>query len=288
MDATGYPTNCKTIAISNGSGFGEKYPFSPADQIIHWTYPGGIFDPDINSDVYALPETLNTVFYGEISLFVTIDSATVNTYHPLSFDNAPGGGRATFLQLYTNIPPDQISGDDYCTQTNHCFVPTVSALGIPIEHIETNLASHAELTALSPFDEIHYAINNEPHVQINARNKRWIMRAVLEDQDTDGDGYDDYQEYLLGTAYDSADSQLNVYAIIEVFLVDSMAILSWNAFPNSQYEVWFATALGDPWQLLETILPTVEPDITREYLIDTAEPSGFFKIVATPVDPVAD
>ncbi|RKX46221.1 MAG: hypothetical protein DRP64_03500, partial [Verrucomicrobia bacterium] len=158
MDATGYPTNCKTIAISNGSGFGEKYPFSPADQIIHWTYPGGIFDPDINSDVYALPETLNTIFYGEISLFVTIDSATVNTYHPLSFDNAPGGGRATFLQLYTNIPPDQISGDDYCTQTNHCFVPTVSALGIPIEHIETNLASHAELTALSPFDEIHYAI----------------------------------------------------------------------------------------------------------------------------------
>jgi len=178
LETMGYPTNCKTIAISNGSGFGEKYPFAPGEHIIHWTEYGGLFDPDINSDVYALPETLNTVFYGEITLFIPIDSATVNAYHPLSLDNAPGGGRATFLQLYTNIPPGQISGDDYCTQTNHCFVPTVSSLGIPIEHIETNLASHAELTALSPFDEIHYAINNEPHVQINVRNKRWVSAGL--------------------------------------------------------------------------------------------------------------
>jgi len=76
--------------------------------------------------------------------------------------------------------------------------------------------------------------------------------------------------------------------VIEVFLIDSTATLSWNAFPNTQYEVWFAATLGDPWHLLETILPTVEPDIAREYLIDTAEPSGFFKIVATLIDPVAD
>jgi len=283
MNAAGYPTNCKTIAISNGSGFGEKLPFSPGEKIINWTDSGL---PSIASEVFALPLTLAEVFTGEVRFFIPIDSATVNSYYPLSLDNAPGGYRGTFYQLYSNLTP--IDGDDYCTQTNHCFIPTVSALGIPIEHIETNLASHAELTALSPFDEIHYAINNEPHVQINVRNKRWVMRGVLEGQDTDGDGYDDYQEYLLGTAYDSPDSLLEIFAIIEVFLIDSTAVLSWNAFPNTQYEVWFAAALGDPWQLLETILPTVEPDITREYLIDTAEPSGFFKIVATPVDPVTD
>lgn len=288
LDAAGYPTNCKTIAISNGSGLGEHYPFAPGDLIIHWTYPGDLFDPDIESDVYALPQTLATVFSAEIWLLVPLDSAEVNTYHPLSLDNAPGGGRGTFLQLYTNIPPDQVSSDDYLTTTNHCFIPTVSSLGIPIEHIATNLSSHAELTALSPFDEIHYAIHNEPHVEINARNKRWVMRAVLEDHDTDGDGYDDYQEYLLGTAYDSADSLLDVYVIIEVFLMDGEAHLSWNAYPNTQYEVWFAAELGEPWQPLETILPTLDPDIAREYLIDTEAPSGFFKIVATPVDPVTD
>jgi len=287
LETVGYPANCKTIAISNGSGFGEKYPFAPEDHIIHWTGESGVFD--VNADIYALPQTSATVFRGAIKLSIfTIDSTTVNAYNPLSFDNAPGGGRTTFLQLYTNIPPDQISGDDYCSQTNHCFVPTVSALGIPIGNLESNLASHAELAALSPFDEIHYAVNNEPHVQINARNKRWLVRAFLEGRDTDGDGYDDYQEYLLGTAYDVADSLLEVLAVIEVFLVDGTAVLSWNAFPNTQYEVWYSAALGDPWQLLETVLPTVEASIAREYLIDTAAPSGFFKIVAAPVDPVSD
>ena len=92
----------------------------------------------------------------------------------------------------------------------------------------------------------------------------------------------------MGTAYDSPDSLLGVYVVIEVFLIDSTAVLSWNAFPNTQYEVWFVFELGEPWQLLETIPPTLDPDITREYLIDTAEPSGFFKIVATPIDPDTD
>lgn len=288
MSTIGYPTNCKTIAISNGSGFGEKQPFAPGEKIINWTDGGGLFEQTIDSEVFALPQTIAPVFKGDIRFIFPIASTTVNSYHPLPLDNAPGGERSTFYQLFTNIPPDQISGDDYCAYTNHCFIPTVSALGIPIEHIATNLASHAELTALSPFDEIHYGIANEPHVEINARNKRWVMRAVLEDHDTDGDGYDDYQEYLLGTAYDSADSLLGIYAILEVVLIDSIANLSWNAFPNTQYEAWYAAALGEPWSLLETIPPTTDSDIIREYLIDTEAPSGFFKIIGTPVDPVDD
>ncbi|MEN8255201.1 MAG: hypothetical protein ABFR33_07000 [Verrucomicrobiota bacterium] len=293
MNLAGYPTNCKTIAISNGSGFGEKLPFEPGDLILHWYHYVWFIGPDLDVDIHALPQSTNTasiVYSGKFKSILgsaSPNEKTVDTYHPLSFDNAPGGYRGTFLQVYTNLPYTG-DGNDALNTTNHCFVPTVSSLGIPIEHIETNLASHAELTALSPFDEIHYAVNNEPHVQINAGNKRWVMRAVLEDQDSDGDGYDDYLEYLLGTAYDSADSLLGVYAVIEVFLIDSKAVLTWNAYPNTQYEVWFAAALGDSWQLLETILPTLDPEITREYLIDTEEPSGFFKIVATPVDPVTD
>lgn len=292
MNTAGYPTNCKTIAISNGSGYGEKLPFAPGQLIMHWYHDGPwIIGPDVDADVYALPQSTNTasiVFYGKFtSILGSVGAKTVDSYYPLSLDNAPGGYRSTFHQVYTNLPYTG-DGNDALTATNHCFIPTVSALGISIEHIETNLASHTELIALSPFDEIHYAINNEPHVEINVRNKRWVLRAVLEDQDTDGDGYDDYEEYLLGTGYDSANSLLGVYAVIEVFLIDSMAGLSWNAFPNTQYEVWFVGALGDPWQLLETILPTVEPDITREYLIETEESAGFFKIVAMPVDPVSD
>jgi hypothetical protein len=288
MNAAGYPTSCKGIAISNGSGFGDTLPFNPGDQIIHWT-DSGFLKPTINVNVYALPRTSSTVFSGSIYFpFIINESTTVNSYHPLSFDNAPGGTRSTFLDLFTNIPPDQISGDDYLTQTNHCFIPTVSALGIPIENLESNLSANAALLALSPFDEIHYAVSNEAHVEINARNKRWIVRAILENHDTDDDGYDDYEEYLIGTAYDSPDSTLMIHAILEVALVDGTAVLSWNAYSNTQYAVSYSEALGDPWQPIETIAPTNAPAIARAYLLDTEAPSGFFKITGTPIDPVTD
>jgi hypothetical protein len=111
---------------------------------------------------------------------------------------------------------------------------------------------------------------------------------VLEEHDTDGDGYDDYEEYLVGTAYDSAASFPGVYAVIQVRLVGSVAELSWDTLPNAQYEVAYADELGDPWQPLETIPPAAGPAITREYLIDSGSPSGFFRIIVVPLDPVTD
>jgi hypothetical protein len=295
MNAAGYPANCKSIAICNGSGYGEHLAFNPGDLIIHWYHDEPIFlGPDIDADMYALPrsdDTAETVYYGRFTSLLGSASPnpkTVSSYHPLSLDNAPGGYRSSFYQVFTNLPSEYIDGDDYLTATNHCFIPTVSALGIPIDNLESNLSTHTDLLALSPFDEIHFGVTNEPHVQINARNKRWILRAVLEEHDTDGDGYDDYEEYLVGTAYDSAASFPGVYAVIQVRLVGSVAELSWDTLPNAQYEVAYADELGDPWQPLETIPPAAGPAITREYLIDSGSPSGFFRIIVVPLDPVTD
>jgi hypothetical protein len=289
LDAAGYPANCKTIAISNGSGFGEKFQFSPGEKIIHWTDSGGFFDPSINADIHALPRTSATVFSGLIKLsFITVDSATVNAYHPLSFDNAPGGGRPTFIDVYTNIPPDQISSDDYCSTTNHCFIPTVSALGIPLENLESNLSTHAEIIALSPFDEIHYAVTNERHVEINARNKRWLMRAVLEGHDSDSDGWDDYQEYLVGTAYDSAASQLAIELAMDAQPSNSSLRIAWAAYPNTRYHIWHTEELGLPWVRIDTVPPTDLAGITNKYEFTTAEAAGFFAVSGDPVDPVLD
>ena len=288
MAATGYPTNCKSIAISNGSGFGDKQPFSPGEKIINWTDSGGFFEPSIASEVFALPTTPGTVFTGEISLIIPIDSATVNAYHPLSFDNAPGGARSTFLQLFTNIPPDQISADDYCNYTNHCFIPTVSALGIPIGNLESNLAANAALTDLSPFDEIHYATNNEDHVEINLRNKRWLMRAALESHDTDSDGLDDYEEYLIGTDYDSAASRLTIELTVGAVPYSNMVEVAWAAYPNTQYDVWFADEPGAPWIQIDTIAPTGLAGITNLYEFPTTGSAGFFAVSGEPIDPVTD
>ncbi len=293
MNAVGYPTDCKTIAISNGSGFGEKLPFNPGELIIHWDYNGGGFlDPNIDADVYALPLSPNTpatVFYGRFQVVLYGRAPkTVASYSPLALDNAPGGYRPTYFELFANLPPGYIDGDDYCSQTNHCFVPTVSALGIPIANLESNLASQADLLALSPFDEIHYADQNEAHVEINPRNKRWLIRALLEGYDTDGDGFDDYQEFLMGTGYDAPDSALEVNATVELQPGGDRVLLSWALFPNVQYEVWFTGALDQPWQLLETLPPSADPAAAREYEIDAEAPAGFFLVVAAPADPVTD
>lgn len=287
LNSIGYPTNSKSIAISNGSGFGEKQPFTPGEKIINWTDSGGLFTPSIESEVFALPQTPGTVFSGEVRLIIPIDSATVNAHHPLPLDNAPGGARATFLQLFTNIPPDQISGDDYCNYTNHCFIPTVSALGIPLENIESNLATHVELLELSPFDEIHFATNNEEHVEINPRNKRWIMRSILEGYDTDSDGFDDYREFLLGTAHDSADDRLQIE--LDIMTYSNMLSVAWNTYPNTKYSIWYSPELGAAWSLIDSVEPVSASGIvTNLYLNPSSSVSGFVLITGEPIDPVTD
>ena len=292
MSVAGYPTNCKSIAISNGSGYGEKLPLNPGQLVFHWFNDGPfLFGPDLDADIYALPQSANTadiVFRGIFtSILGSVAEGQTDSCHPLPLDNAPGGYRSTFLQVYTNLPYTG-DGDDLLTATNHCFIPTVSALGIPIENIESNLSVHADLLALSPFDEVHFGLANEEHVEINPRNKRWIMRAALEERDSDGDGYDDYEEYLLGTDYASADSLPGVYAVVEVAVDISRASLAWGAFPHTQYDVWYAAELGEPWQWMETIPPGTNSVVTRSYLIDTETPTGFFKIRALVVDPGTD
>lgn len=284
LNATGYPTNCKTIAISNGSGYGEKLPFNPGDHIIHW-HDSGFLQPTTDADIYALPQMLARVFYGAYSFLFISDSKTVDSYHPIPLDNAPGGMRPTFYELFTNLTT---SADDYLTTTNHCFVPTVSALGIPIENLESNLAANADLLALSPFDEIHYAPTNESHVAINSNNKRWLMRAALEGHDSDDDGWDDYQEFLMGTAYDSAASRLSIELAMETQPVSNTVLMAWAAFPNTQYHVWYTEELDEPWIQIDTIPPTTQAGITNAYYHPSTNTSGFFAVSGEPVDPVTD
>ena len=298
----GYPTECKSVAVSNGSGLGEKHPFEPGDKIIQWKNP---MLPWIDTSVYALPVNDNqTVFKG---LFYIYEGKQVEkrAYHPYSLDNAPGGTWDMFGQLYSTL--DYIDGDDFLTYSNHCFVPTVSSLGIPIEYIETNLSAHPEILALSPFDEIHTALENEVHTEINSRNKRWFLRAILEGIDSDNDGLDDYQEYLVGTDYMAADSSLLQVETIITPAPDRdafpMAIgadgggfngidigtaidVSYDAVQNVQYSTWFTESLANPWLLLDTTPPTEEATVIKTYSITNT--AAFFKTTGEIIDPVTD
>ncbi|HNX36015.1 MAG TPA: hypothetical protein PKM57_15405 [Kiritimatiellia bacterium] len=293
MRAYGYPSGCKKVAITNGSKFGLKHPFSPGDQIINWYLDS--FTLGVSSRIYALydaPTPVRPVFYGWFDPWdfwdEIDDTVTENRYYPYSIDNAPGGTRASFRELFDTLPSDMKDADDYCAYPDHCFIPTASALGLPREYMELNLATNAAVLALSPFDEIHCAVTNEAHIDINLHNKRWFMRAVLEGNDEDGDGFDDYREYLMGTDYASDASRLDMAIGFSMDAVPGASTLSWPALPNVRYDIYRTDALDQAWTFVESVSCPAATAASKTYPMDAQKRSAFYKVVATVVDPVVD
>ena len=208
MRSAGYPSSCKKIAITNGSKFGLKQPFAPGELAVYWYYNS--FEVALSAKIYALGKsatTATTAFYGWFDpwdWWDNIDDTVYKSrYYPYALDNAAGGTRASFQELFDNLPSSMKDSDDHCYYARHCFIPTTSAVGIPKEYLEKSISDNPSVAALSPFDEFHCAASNEPHIDINRTNKEWFMKAILENYDSDGDGADDYQEYVLGTDYSS-------------------------------------------------------------------------------------
>lgn len=201
LDSIGYPYFPKRIAICNGAGGNTRHPFQPGEQIVNWLYED-FFQVDIYARIYALPRAYATpsiVFYGRLNPFDLFFNSydwitTINACYWYSIDNAPGGTRPSFFELYNQIPSAYKSGSqNYCRYDSHCFIPTVSALGMPLSLCE--YAADAYKTWYSPFHESYTAPQNEPHIEINENNKEWFIKAVLEGADADGDGRDDWRWY---------------------------------------------------------------------------------------------
>ncbi len=291
MNSSGYPVSGRNVAVSNGSGYGEKQPFSPGQQIINWDEDG--FWLEIGCRVYALVRsetTAQTHFYGRFDpwdLFDQVDETVYQkSYYPYGLDNASGGTRGTFQELFEKLP--YRDSDDWCLYDDHCFIPTCSSLGIPIANIEQTIHGNSALLSLSPFDELHYPTTNEAHIDINAGNKRWFMRAVLENHDADGDGFDDYQEYYLGTAFDDAGDRLSLVTAVDV-PPGGLVNVSWESYPNAAYSVYRTEALDGVWQLIDRI-PAADAAgmINRSYAIPAESSGAFFRVTAEAVDPVQD
>ncbi len=291
MNAYGYPTSCKKIAISNGSGYGYKQYFTPGQQIIQWHQDDG-FTLEIGSKIYALYKSssvASTDFYGRFDPWDWFDQidATVyeRSYYPYGLDNASGGTRSTFKELFEKLP--YRNSDDWCSYNDHCFIPTCSSLGIPISKIEQTIHNNSTVLNLSPFDEVHYAFSNEAHIEINARNKPWFIRAILEGFDTDTDGFDDYEEYLLGTAYNDASDKLKFS--IESIATSNLTTLKWPANPNTQYYIYKTDALVEStWNLVGSIRSSSTNFISQAFANTDYSTNAFFKITAQPSDPVQD
>jgi pimeloyl-ACP methyl ester carboxylesterase len=290
LDAIGYPASCKNIAVSNGSGYGDRLPFSEGVRVINWSYRS--FLVDIDGRIYALSTTstpaVPTVFYGFWDTLWPFDetSTTRRRYYHYALDNSPGGTRDSFQVLFDSTESFRGSGD-YCLWPDHCFIPTVSSLGIDMAFCSDSLNANPAIAASSPFDEIHYAADNEEHIDINESNRRWFIRAVMEDYDTDGDGYDDYQEHLVGTVYDSPASKLEGPTMQAQVFEPGAIDLSWNWTTNVNYTVYYTGNLAGEW-ILAPAGSFYQTPPTAGCRLPTDTPAGFYKIYADVNDPVTD
>lgn len=295
LRSRGYPSTCKKIAISNGSGYGSKQPFNEGQMILNWDNPGWFFC-DVAARIASISTSsspLPSVFWGFHDTLAWFDETETTQYHyyPYPIDNAPGGYRGSFKELYDQIQSSGNGGSgDYCSSPNHCFIPTSSSLGLSMAYSTYALHYYPSVKARSPFTEIHYSSYNEPHIDINASNKRWFIRAILEDYDTDADGLDDYKEYLTGTAYNSAGSKLTVTSSLALEPTSGAVNLSWTWTPNVLYKVYFTESFARDWTLLETYYwyQNWAPPFMAYIQLPRTTQSGFYKVVAEVSDPVTD
>lgn len=160
-----YPTLPRSIAFANGSGAGLDQGYAAGAQLIDYNFSNILVL--IRGNVYAVPDGgPATVFDGRIRILLVQDTQRVVTVSgTLPYDSAPGGWRASMVQLDTTAVD---YGDIVALHPNHCFVPTVSALDLATTDLFYDVAGDPDLVAHTPFDAVYYAAaDNEEHVHIS-------------------------------------------------------------------------------------------------------------------------
>jgi hypothetical protein len=172
----GYPSLPRRVAFANGSGAGLDQGYAAGAQLIDY-YFNNIFVL-IRGNVYALPDGgPATVFDGRIRILLVQDTQrTVTVGGTLPYDSAPGGWRASMVQLDTT---DVDYGDIVALHPNHCFVPTVSALDLATTDLFYDVAGDPDLVAHTPFDAVYYAAGaNEEHVHISPTGAQALLAEI--------------------------------------------------------------------------------------------------------------
>lgn len=172
----GYPVQPRLVGVANGSGAMQGVGFSPGAQIIFYEYRS--FLVDVTGNVWALHNTQSQrIFEGEIDLFWPLPDEYLNvTVQPTwPWDNAPGGTRPTMLQMDAVPAP---YGDIVALHPSHCFIPTISALGLAVSDPFFDIAGAPDLYALSPFDSLYFPAVNQEHIAITAESRDWFLQEL--------------------------------------------------------------------------------------------------------------
>ena len=207
LASMGWPKNLRTVAISNGDGYGMSQGFEEGGQLIEYE----LYSPllNITENTYAIRggEAGYIIFEGKIDPAGPSDHRfKVYVKNAIPYDNAPGGWKAT---------SKLIEGDAGCLLIdNQCaidlgsitanvkhenYIPTHSALGIGLAHLDNDPfadinAAYMNDTSITPFDKIYYPRGNQEHVLITPENKKWFLCEIF------ADSPDAYERYCLRDA----------------------------------------------------------------------------------------
>jgi hypothetical protein len=177
FDAVGeYPALPRMVAVANGSGTRLDQGFAPGDQIILYEYSGFLIE--IIGNVWAVPDDTETIIFDgllDLPWPFPDDEMTVTVSGTRPYDSAPGGTRASMVQMDTTDVP---YGDIVALYNTHCFIPTISALDIETDDLFYDIAGDPAVLSRTPFDTIYYPVENQEHVAITPENAGWMLNEI--------------------------------------------------------------------------------------------------------------
>jgi hypothetical protein len=163
-----FPTQCRKIAIANGSGLGTIC-LEPGAYML--SFNAFLF----GADVWAIGGTDEIVFDRWPCLFnctKTISGAKL-------YDGAPGGQRDVNNEIKKEAPfffwplepIDPV-----------CFIPVISSLALNTNDVNCRVREIPGYpypsSNVTPFDAIYAPVNNEKHVKVTSDNIAWIMNEI--------------------------------------------------------------------------------------------------------------
>lgn len=185
LNAMGFPTMVRNIAIANGSSNGTSN-YSPNFEVMNHTFNLSASQRAIiNLRFTPAANATNVVsrFQGQQNIgfwFTLIDNqANSRTQsYTAGLDSAPGGRfDLNSLQAAVGTDPMLVEFFDNLNVDYFTFIPTTSALGI--SGASVNLYTPITAATATPFAAYSITTANENHVTLNAQNMAFALNEIL-------------------------------------------------------------------------------------------------------------
>jgi hypothetical protein len=172
-----FPTRCRKLGVSNGSGTGERNPMPPSATAL--TVSGTCME----CDLYAAPgfnyssDYPNLVGYAQIGAYWHYFSWASS--QKTSFDSSPGGTNDFFEQI-----GDGFRSQGYDPKVNYqgaCFIPAISALAMTTLNPYQNADLFRNLSINPPpskLDDYLWDTTNRRHVTLTPEIASWLLQQV--------------------------------------------------------------------------------------------------------------